>query len=226
MTASKKHPRTKTTTRRVGRPSAVSADAIPWEDIERLFIFGDVTTRDGQPSVHYPTVTELAHRFGVNDTSIHKRIDKGGWVARRDQFQRATEAKIAEKTADLRATSYVDRFTRIGHTVDLLEQAVSKSVRRYLEPIPAKDGVEEAPPPDISSLDAKGFASALKQVAETQKLCVGIISNLDPTSPAGAKGAAGDDEEEEEMDEEAAAAYLRARMAKNQRPDDGDVGKD
>lgn len=222
----KKYPRKKTSTRRVGRPSAATAPMIPWAQIEQEFVFGEVSEQDGHTVVRYPTPLELAQKFGLHNSSVQNHIEKGGWVAKRDALQRATEAKIREKTADLRSTTYVQRFNRLGDTVDLLERAVARALRRYDEPVRTKDGAEEAEPPEISSLDAKGFASALKQVADTQKLCAGVISLIDPTSPAssGKASASGDDEEEDETDPDAAAAYVKARMAKNQVPDDGTGG--
>lgn len=230
--AAPRRPKPKTSKLPPGR-QRTGSPAIPWEEIERQYIYGvPRETEGGIPFVHYPTQAELAAAFGVSTTAINGRVIARQLDDKRAAFQAETEATIRKKLRTERGNDFVARFSRIGDTTDLLEQAVAIAVRAFL--VPAKgerkgnsgapgEGDVEVAPPLISSLDAKGYASALKQIAETQKVCAGVLSTMDPDAPPKSDA---DDEDEPEMDEEAARAYLRAKMNRNQAPDDGPGGAD
>lgn len=66
-----------------------------WHSIEKLYVFGEITgTRpDGTCTRWYPSIRELAARFGVARSVVGNRARRGNWLALRDRFQ-ATEREF------------------------------------------------------------------------------------------------------------------------------------
>jgi len=62
-----------------------------WHSIEKLYVLGEVTgTRaDGTRTRRYPSIRDLAARFGIARSVVGNRARRGNWRAARDRFQSA-----------------------------------------------------------------------------------------------------------------------------------------
>jgi hypothetical protein len=62
-----------------------------WHAIEKLYVMGEVTgTRDDGTQIRrYPSLRDLAVRFGIGRSVLGNRARRGTWKAARARFQEA-----------------------------------------------------------------------------------------------------------------------------------------
>lgn len=100
--------------RRPGRPKRADAPVVPWEEVDRLLIFGELAKdpRTGQEAVRYPSLADLARRYGVSRNLVWRYADRAKCFQRREEAQLKTQArfeqKVIEQAANARALASSD----------------------------------------------------------------------------------------------------------------------
>lgn len=107
----------KTSKRPVGRPRR--SDSIPWMDIDRLLVVGEIREcEDGSTEVHYPTQTEIAGRFGIDQTAVSKYMKEHNCIDRREKAKVRQAIRIEEKIIERRAEGTVVSKERLIAIID------------------------------------------------------------------------------------------------------------
>lgn len=97
----------KDTGRKRGRPRRGGRPAIPWAEIEKAYISGEIMRQleDGSFERHYPSIRELATKFGVQRSLVGYHSRRHNWPARRAEFQKDLRTEIQQIRAKARALS-------------------------------------------------------------------------------------------------------------------------
>lgn len=93
--------------RKRGRPRRGDQPAIPWGDIEKAYITGEIVRQldDGSFERTYPSIRDLAEKFGVQRSLIGYHSRRHNWPARRIDFQNELRTEIHQIRAKARALS-------------------------------------------------------------------------------------------------------------------------
>lgn len=100
--------------KRRGRPKRADAPVVPWDQVDRLLVFGEPARdpRTGQEGVKFPSLAELAKRFGVSRNLIWRYADRAKCFQRREEARLKTQArfeqKVIEQAANTRAAASAD----------------------------------------------------------------------------------------------------------------------
>jgi len=106
--------------RKHGRPKRADAPVVPWDEVDRLLVFGEPAQdpRNGQEGIRYPSLADLAKRYAVSRNLMWRYAHKANCFARREEARRKTlesyERKVIEKTAKTRANA----TTEVSQIVD------------------------------------------------------------------------------------------------------------
>jgi hypothetical protein len=102
---------TESQNRKLGRPRNADRPVIPWEEVDRLLVFGE-TVRDeetGRETVRYPSLRDLGRRYGVSGALIGRYSVQHRCMERREENSAreriSFEQKVIEKLAEARAMS-------------------------------------------------------------------------------------------------------------------------
>ncbi len=90
-----------------GRPRKAAAPRVPWDEVDRLLVFGEsVPCADGaSQTTRYPSYRELGERYGCASSVICDHSRKHNCLRRRAENEARTRAKADQKLVELRATS-------------------------------------------------------------------------------------------------------------------------
>ena len=93
--------------RKNGRPKKGEPPRVPYDELDRILVFGEVVTcEDGESkTVHYPSYRDLARRYGVCNSVIARYSKKHDCLRRRDQAKVRVAVESDKKLVDLRATA-------------------------------------------------------------------------------------------------------------------------
>lgn len=92
--------------RRPGRPRHQDAPVIPFAELDRLLVFGEVSMNDdGTSNTVYPTYRELAEKYGVAPSVIADYAKSHNTMHRRRYGEHRIEARRDEKIIEARATA-------------------------------------------------------------------------------------------------------------------------
>jgi hypothetical protein len=91
--------------RRAGRPKKGEPPRVPYEELDRILVFGEVVTcEDGvNTTVHYPSYRDLARRYGVSNAVIARYAKEHQCQRRREVAKGRVAAKADQKLVELRA---------------------------------------------------------------------------------------------------------------------------
>jgi hypothetical protein len=112
-----------------GRPKRADSPVVPWDEVDRLLIFGEPATdpRTGQEAVKFPSLADLAKRYGVSRNLIWRYADKAKCFARRDEARLKTQArfeqKVIEQAASARAAASSDVATLVDDVIGSFRKA-------------------------------------------------------------------------------------------------------
>lgn len=126
--------------RGTGRPRKGEPPRVPYEEVDRLLVYGEVvTTEDGQGSkVVYPSYRELALRYGVSNSVIAKYARQHNCQHRRESARvkvaAKAEAKLAELRADAIALSRDDELRIIDAYLLGFKEAIAEGRVRFDNP--------------------------------------------------------------------------------------------
>ncbi len=93
--------------RKNGRPAKGDPPRVPYEELDRILVFGEVVTcEDGESTTaQYPSYRDLARRYGVCNSVIARYSKKHSCMRRREQAQARIAVETDKKLVDLRSTA-------------------------------------------------------------------------------------------------------------------------
>ena len=127
-------------TRTRGRPSKADAPIVPWNDVDRLLVFGE-TAKDeasGNEAVRFPSFREVATRYGVSKSLVGKYATKHNCLKRREENrlreQIRFETEVVKKRAKARALSTDEEVRIIDDYLRGFDEALAEGRVRYDNP--------------------------------------------------------------------------------------------
>lgn len=127
-------------TRRKGRPRRGEGPLVPWQEIDRLLVFGEVMRdeKTGHEDLRYPSLRELARRYGVSAGLIGRYSVQHQCIQRREENrareQLRFEQKVIEKRAEARALSRVEEIGIIDDYLRRFKEALAEGRVRFDSP--------------------------------------------------------------------------------------------
>jgi hypothetical protein len=90
---------------RGGRPRKGEGPRVPYEDLDRILVFGEVVPcEDGNgTTVYYPSYREMAERYGVSNSVIAEYAKSHNVQRRRKEAQTRIQVKAEQKLVEMRA---------------------------------------------------------------------------------------------------------------------------
>lgn len=93
---------------RGGRPRKSEGPRVPYEEVDRLLVFGEVIPCDDgsdNTQVVFPSYRQLGDRYGVSHTVIAEYAKKHNIQRRRKEVQARIQSKAEQKLIEHRATA-------------------------------------------------------------------------------------------------------------------------
>lgn len=119
-----------------GRPKRADAPNVPWDVVDRALVHGEKRPDpdSGKPRLHYPTMQELADRYGVSRNRVWQYASSRKCLERRKEAQLREryqyDAKVATKRAEARAVASEDVFEIIDAFLERFRASLNEgSVR-------------------------------------------------------------------------------------------------
>jgi len=118
--------------RRPGRPRRGDETNLPWPTIDRLLVFGETSTdpKTGEERVRFPSLRDLAERYGVSPHLIWSFSNKQRCLKRRNEAHLKTQArveeKLVEKLSSARALAAGDLVRVTDRFISLFERELSE----------------------------------------------------------------------------------------------------
>lgn len=123
-----------------GRPSKADAPIVPWNDVDRLLVFGE-TAKDeasGTEAMRFPSFREVATRYGVSKSLVGKYATKHNCLKRREENrlreQIRFETEVVKKRAKARALSTDEEIRIIDDYLRGFDEALAEGRVRYDNP--------------------------------------------------------------------------------------------
>jgi hypothetical protein len=92
--------------RKPGKPARRDSPNVPWNEVDRLLVLGEVVELpDGTTTTRYPTMRELARKYGVCHSLVVRYAQDHHCERRRETAQERLIAKTEEKVLEMRATA-------------------------------------------------------------------------------------------------------------------------
>jgi len=105
--------------RKPGRPRKADAPLIPYEELDRLLVFGEaVVLESGATTTVYPTYRQLAERYGVVPSVIANYAKSHNCGRRRAEGAKRIAIKTENKLIDLRAEAIAVGEDRLVQMID------------------------------------------------------------------------------------------------------------
>jgi hypothetical protein len=126
--------------RRGGRPRKSEGPRVPYEEVDRILVFGEVVPcEDGNgTTVVYPSYRELAERYGVSNSVIAEYAKTHNVQRRRREAQARIQAKAENKLVEMRATAIAlskdDELRIIDGYLSGFEKALGEGRVRFDNP--------------------------------------------------------------------------------------------
>jgi hypothetical protein len=112
-------PEEPTEKRKPGRPRHQDAPVIPWEELDRALVFGEVQIlEDGKHTTFYPSYRALAERYGVVVSVIAEYAKSHNTMKRRKETAARVAVRTEEKLIELRAESLAVGEDRLVAMID------------------------------------------------------------------------------------------------------------
>jgi hypothetical protein len=126
--------------RRGGRPRKSEGPRVPYEELDRILVFGEVVPcEDGNgTTVVYPSYREFAERYGVSNSVIAEYAKTHNVQRRRRDAQARIQAKAETKLVEMRATAIAlskdDELRIIDGYLSGFEKALGEGRVRFDNP--------------------------------------------------------------------------------------------
>jgi hypothetical protein len=118
--------------RKGGRPRNGDRQVIPWPEIDRLLVFGEMVRDEetGQEDLRYPSQRELGRRYGVSGALIGRYSKEHQCMKRREENQGREQArfeqKVVEKLAEARAISTAEAIEIVDGYMRAFREALDE----------------------------------------------------------------------------------------------------
>jgi hypothetical protein len=115
-----------------GRPRRADAPVVPWNEVDRLLVFGEKVKDEetGLEGISFPSYAELSTRYGVSKSRIGQYATRARCLPRRGEAserERARyEQKIVERRAEARALGADDVIQIIDGYIDGFRKSVEE----------------------------------------------------------------------------------------------------
>lgn len=118
--------RTTDTRPRRGRPRKGDRPPIPWDEIEKAYVCGEVVRQleDGSFERRYPSIRELAQKFGVHRSLVGYHSRRYNWPKQRKEYQEQLKAEMRRVRAKARALSTEDGLAILDAYLERFREAV------------------------------------------------------------------------------------------------------
>jgi hypothetical protein len=112
--------------RRPGRPRRGDRAPVPWDEIEKAYVTGEVVRQlpDGSFERRYPSIRDLAARFGVSRSLVGYHSRRHNWPEQRVRFRDRVRTEIQQIAARARAVSTEDAVGILDAYLERFRQAV------------------------------------------------------------------------------------------------------
>ena len=123
-----------------GRPRRADAPVIPWDEVDRVLVFGEKVKDEasGHEVVKFPSLEVLGRRYGVSKNRIWQYASKHKCLERRKESktreQIKYDRKITEKRAEARALGTADVVQIIDGYIEGFRGAVDEGKVRFDSP--------------------------------------------------------------------------------------------
>ena len=130
----------KTPRRPRGRPKKADAPIVPWDEVDRLLVFGEVVkdAETGCETVKFPSLADLGARYGVSRNRVWQYASKHRCYQRREEArlkaQARFEEKVVEKVAEARALATADVVAVVDDYIRGFRRAVDEGKVRFDSP--------------------------------------------------------------------------------------------
>ena len=131
MTASRKE-MAAPTRNKGGRPRNGDRQVIPWPEIDRLLVFGEMVRDEetDREDLRYPSQRELGRRYGVSGALIGRYSKEHQCMKRREENQGREQArfeqKVVEKLAEARAISTAEAIEIVDGYMRAFREALDE----------------------------------------------------------------------------------------------------
>jgi hypothetical protein len=118
--------------RKGGRPRNGDRQVIPWPEIDRLLVFGEMVRDEttGREDLRYPSQRELGRRYGVSGALIGRYAKEHQCMKRREENQNRAQArfeqKVVEKLAEARAISTAEAIEIVDAYMRAFREALEE----------------------------------------------------------------------------------------------------
>jgi hypothetical protein len=123
-----------------GRPRKADAPVVPWDEVDRLLVFGEkVKSADGETSgLRFPSLEELGQRYGVSKNRIWQYASKHKCLERRKESQVREQTRyeriVVARRAEARALGTEDVVQIIDGYIEGFRAAVDDGKVRFDSP--------------------------------------------------------------------------------------------
>jgi hypothetical protein len=123
-----------------GRPRRADAPIVPWDEVDRLLVFGERVKDDatGREAVSFPSYMELAARYGVSKSRIGQYATRAKCLKRREEAHLRERArydqKVSERRAEARALGTEDVVRIIDGYIEGFRRAIDEGKVRFDSP--------------------------------------------------------------------------------------------
>jgi hypothetical protein len=123
-----------------GRPKRADAPIVPWDEVDRLLVHGEVVKdpESGQQTTRFPPLTELGTRYGVSKNRIWQYASKHKCLERRKESQAREQIRydriVTARRAEARALGTEDVVRIVDGYITGFEKAVQEGKVRFDSP--------------------------------------------------------------------------------------------
>jgi hypothetical protein len=112
--------------RKPGRPRRGDRPPVPWDAIERAYVTGEIVHKlpDGSFERRYPSIRELAAKFGVAKSLVGYHSRRHNWPAQRLAFRDRVRTEMQQSEAKARALSIDDAMRILDAYLTKFRRAV------------------------------------------------------------------------------------------------------
>ena len=123
-----------------GRPRRADAPVIPWDEVDKLLVFGESVKEEatGREMRSFPSYGDLAERYGVSKARIGQYAKRAECLRRRQEAHLRERArfdeKVSERRAEARAVGSEDVVRIIDGFIEGFRKAVEEQKVRFDSP--------------------------------------------------------------------------------------------
>lgn len=123
-----------------GRPKKADAPIIPWDEVDRLLVHGEVAKdpETGEQATRFPSLVDLGKRYGVSKNRIWQYASKHKCFERRTTAkvgaQTKYDQKVTERRAEARSLATADVVRVVDAYIVGFEQALGEGKVRFDSP--------------------------------------------------------------------------------------------